>query len=182
MQALAEALPQRPEPPDHLSEEEAAVWRAVVGRMPATWFTAEMLPLLENHCCHVCLAKDLMAEMRQVKRALARLEKELEPAAPGRTKLRKLIREDRSYLHELLVNAPPSVEAGSESCNEAPAHTASPLPAEHGGGDRAAAAEDALGGVMMTLFWHPDRSDDPLRQRRAPGGIISIRRWQRAGV
>jgi hypothetical protein len=103
MQALPEIFPQRPEPPDHLSEEEAAVWRAVVGRMPATWFTGEMLPLLENYCCHVCLAKDLMAEMRDAKRGLRRLEKELESVAAGRkAKLRRLIREDRKYLHDLI--------------------------------------------------------------------------------
>lgn len=44
---------QRPEPPEKLSECQKEEWRAVVGRMPANWFTRENEALLIEHCRHV---------------------------------------------------------------------------------------------------------------------------------
>ena len=43
----------RPGPPEHLTPEQAAEWRAVVGRMPSGWFGREMHALLEGFVTHV---------------------------------------------------------------------------------------------------------------------------------
>ena len=48
---------QRPAPPDELTDEQAAEWRAVVGRMPADWFARETYPLLVQYCRHVVAAR-----------------------------------------------------------------------------------------------------------------------------
>lgn len=42
----------RPEPPDSLTEEEAQIWRDVVGGLPPEWFGAETWLLLEQYCRH----------------------------------------------------------------------------------------------------------------------------------
>jgi hypothetical protein len=52
---------QRPEPPKELTKDQAAEWRAVVGRMPADWFTRETHPLLVQFCRHVCRSRELEA-------------------------------------------------------------------------------------------------------------------------
>jgi hypothetical protein len=41
---------QRPEPPGPLSDEEAAVWRAVVATKPSDWFLPDTWPLLADYC------------------------------------------------------------------------------------------------------------------------------------
>jgi hypothetical protein len=41
---------ERPAPPDELTEDEAAEWRAIAGPMPPDWFTRENYPLLEYPC------------------------------------------------------------------------------------------------------------------------------------
>ena len=46
-------IPQRPEPPDELTPEQADEWRAIVGRMPVDWFRREIHPLLCAYCRHV---------------------------------------------------------------------------------------------------------------------------------
>ena len=43
----------RPGPPDELSDEQAAEWRAVVDRLPADWFPRETHGLLVAYCRHV---------------------------------------------------------------------------------------------------------------------------------
>ena len=60
---------QRPEPPAELTREQAEEWRAVVGRMPADWFTRETHALLAQYCRHVVNA-------RQVARAIDVLDPE----------------------------------------------------------------------------------------------------------
>jgi hypothetical protein len=50
---------ERPAPPEDLTDEEAKEWRAIVGRMPADWFTRENFPLLVEYCRHVVRARDL---------------------------------------------------------------------------------------------------------------------------
>ena len=42
----------RPQPPKELKEAQAAEWRAIVGRMPAGWFTRETHGLLIAYCRH----------------------------------------------------------------------------------------------------------------------------------
>ena len=43
----------RPPPPDDLPAEQAAEWRAVVGRMPSGWFPRETFGLLRAYVGHV---------------------------------------------------------------------------------------------------------------------------------
>jgi hypothetical protein len=42
-----------------LTPAEAAEWRAIVDRLPATWFPRETHPLLVQFCRHVCQARRL---------------------------------------------------------------------------------------------------------------------------
>ena len=44
------ALTRRPEPPAHLGDDAAEIWRATVNSLPADWFAAGALPLLEALC------------------------------------------------------------------------------------------------------------------------------------
>jgi hypothetical protein len=83
LQALPEVLPTRPEPPPYLAEAEAVEWVAIVGRMPATWFTPEMFSVLGNHCCHICLTRELMEELREVQGELKVLRAWLKDPGPG---------------------------------------------------------------------------------------------------
>lgn len=53
---------ERPLAPDDLIDEETVVWAAVVGSMPADWFTPATAPLLAQYCRHVVQAKRI-AEM-----------------------------------------------------------------------------------------------------------------------
>lgn len=43
---------QRPPPPPELTKEQAAAWKAVVGRMPVEWFDAPAQILLTEFCRH----------------------------------------------------------------------------------------------------------------------------------
>ena len=43
----------RPEPPEHLSKAEAAHWRQIVGALPAPFFRADYLPMLETLVCTI---------------------------------------------------------------------------------------------------------------------------------
>lgn len=62
---LAPAIgPSRPEPPSELTEEQAEVWRSIVGAMQPTWFGAETWPLLAELCRHTVLARFLARELQ----------------------------------------------------------------------------------------------------------------------
>lgn len=47
----------RPDPPAELTPEQAEEWRAIVGRMPADWFTRENQAMLVDLCRHVVIAR-----------------------------------------------------------------------------------------------------------------------------
>jgi uncharacterized protein (DUF1697 family) len=49
----------RPEPPEKLSQEEAAEWRAIVNRLPPNWFKREVEAVLVQYCRHVVAAERL---------------------------------------------------------------------------------------------------------------------------
>ena len=40
----------RPEPPEHLGDNAAEIWRSITNSLPADWFTPGTLPLLEALC------------------------------------------------------------------------------------------------------------------------------------
>lgn len=44
---------QRLAAPRHLSTDQRSIWRAIVNRLPADWFTAENMPLLTAYCRHI---------------------------------------------------------------------------------------------------------------------------------
>lgn len=56
-QFVGAAAVQRPDAPYELSDEQAAVWRAVVDSMPADWFGRETQDLLTHYCRHVVAAR-----------------------------------------------------------------------------------------------------------------------------
>lgn len=57
----------RPPPPDDLTKEQAAEWRAVVGRMPAGWFEREHFAILADYCRHVTRSRFLAAGLERCK-------------------------------------------------------------------------------------------------------------------
>lgn len=62
--AVVTSLPgQRPEPPEELTEDQAEEWRAIVGRMPAEWFTRETHGFLVAYCRHVITARRVTAQI-----------------------------------------------------------------------------------------------------------------------
>ena len=60
-------LTRRPEPPAHLGEDAAEVWRRTVNGLPADWLSPGSLPLLEALC-------GLTISQRRTLSALQRLE------------------------------------------------------------------------------------------------------------
>jgi hypothetical protein len=58
----------RPLPPPELDEEQAAVWRVVVDRLPADWFPAETFPLLAAYCRHAVAARRIAELIRDAER------------------------------------------------------------------------------------------------------------------
>ena len=62
----ARALPwERPEPPEDLSEAQAAEWRAVVDRMPPDWFPRETHGLLSAYCNHAVSHRAISLRVRR---------------------------------------------------------------------------------------------------------------------
>lgn len=55
---------QRPDVPYDLDDEEATEWRAVVDRMPATWFGRETHALLTQYCRHTVRARRIAQLIR----------------------------------------------------------------------------------------------------------------------
>ncbi len=62
-------LHRRPDPPAHLGDDAAEIWRAVVNSLPADWFSPGTQPLLEAFC-------GLTISQRNTIRALQRIERE----------------------------------------------------------------------------------------------------------
>ena len=54
---------ERPPAPVHLTPAQAETWFDVVNRMPAEWFAAENLPLLEAYCKCVDLHRTITAQL-----------------------------------------------------------------------------------------------------------------------
>jgi hypothetical protein len=59
----------RPDPPEELTEEQAAEWRAVVNRLPADWFPQETHQLLVQYCRHVVCARRVAQLIEQAEAA-----------------------------------------------------------------------------------------------------------------
>jgi phage terminase small subunit len=49
----------RPDPPEYLTDEQAAEWRAIVGACPAGMFPRERYGILEGYCSHVIKRRNL---------------------------------------------------------------------------------------------------------------------------
>jgi hypothetical protein len=50
LSVVAVGLPQRPEPPECLTEAQGATWRAIVATKAPDWFKADTQPLLIAYC------------------------------------------------------------------------------------------------------------------------------------
>ena len=93
-------------PPPELNMAECAIWRAIVERLPADWFTAENTPLLKELCRHIGHADALSVDIASIRgelRALAELGPD-DVAAAGMTaaEVRKAIRAATADYHALL--------------------------------------------------------------------------------
>lgn len=61
------ALPERPDPPSHLTDDEAAVWRDVVATKPADWFMRDSQPVLCAYCQAVVMHRVLSKQWYDTK-------------------------------------------------------------------------------------------------------------------
>lgn len=68
---------ERPDPPPELREIEAAVWRKIVGRLPADWIAADNEPLLKELCRHVIHADELSARLQATREMIAELREQI---------------------------------------------------------------------------------------------------------
>lgn len=59
LSVISNVVDQRSPPPEELTAEQAQEWRAVVGTMPADWFTRETHGLLATYCRHVVTSRHL---------------------------------------------------------------------------------------------------------------------------
>src|SRR5262245_18356764 len=55
-----------PPPPPHLTKEEAEEWRAIIGTMPANWFTRECQPALALLVQDICRSRLLTTQIAKV--------------------------------------------------------------------------------------------------------------------
>lgn len=60
-------------PPPELNQAESVIWRTIVERLPADWFTAENTPLLKELCRHIGHADALSQDIASVRAELADL-------------------------------------------------------------------------------------------------------------
>lgn len=66
----------RPEPPDDLTPEEAAEWRAVVNRMPPDYFPREMHALLVQYCRITFQARIVMGRINTLQKKKDKTERD----------------------------------------------------------------------------------------------------------
>lgn len=74
MAVVSEIVDSRPNPPDDLTKEQKAIWRAVVNSKPQDWFKADTHELLAAYCRHVTAAKYLSKEVDELQQGLAKPE------------------------------------------------------------------------------------------------------------
>ena len=61
----------RPEPPPELDDDERLAWQQIVGAMPAHWFKAEALALLQGLVGHIVTSRELERRLRQDRKTLS---------------------------------------------------------------------------------------------------------------
>lgn len=66
----------RPEPPEDLEPGERAIWREVIGRLPADWFTVECQPVLKQLCRHIRYADDLAGDMAAIRAIMTEIKQD----------------------------------------------------------------------------------------------------------
>lgn len=59
-------LPERPQPPEHLTPEQKAIWRNTVDAMPVDWFRPETLEVLAQYCRHVITARHVADQIKDM--------------------------------------------------------------------------------------------------------------------
>ena len=55
----------RPDPPSHLTDEQAGVWVSVVDNLPADWFPVDVHGTLEQYCRHVIASRKVAQLINQ---------------------------------------------------------------------------------------------------------------------
>jgi phage terminase small subunit len=60
------ALPERPEAPQYLTADEAALWREVVATKPADWFGRDTQPILAAYCQAVAMHRALVKRWHEM--------------------------------------------------------------------------------------------------------------------
>ena len=55
----------RPDPPNHLTDEQASVWVSVVDNLPADWFPTDVHGTLEQYCRHVVASRKVAQLINQ---------------------------------------------------------------------------------------------------------------------
>lgn len=55
-----------PEPPEHLTEEQAEIWNSIVKSLPMDWFPSETHGLLEQYCRHAVAARRIGAMISEL--------------------------------------------------------------------------------------------------------------------
>jgi hypothetical protein len=63
LSVVATSLPQRMEPPQELTESQAALWREIVAGKPVEWFAADNAPLLAEYVRAVDMGNRLALEI-----------------------------------------------------------------------------------------------------------------------
>lgn len=61
---VVKATGARIQPPEHLNDEQAGIWREIVDSLPADWFRPGDVPLLAAYCCADSFYRKAVAEMQ----------------------------------------------------------------------------------------------------------------------
>lgn len=86
------ALPERPEPPDYLSDDEKTLWREVVSVKPVDWFMRDSHPILVAYCQAAIMHRQLIKRWHKA-----------DPEAEVDGKLVKLINDTSNRMSMLAV-------------------------------------------------------------------------------
>ena len=63
---IVTGFPQRPEPPEELTADQAQIWRTAVGAFRPDWFGPENWPLLVQYCRHVAISNVIARQIHAI--------------------------------------------------------------------------------------------------------------------
>jgi hypothetical protein len=109
----------RPDPPDDLTDDQSAEWRAVVARMPADWFPRETHGMLAQYCRHVVSA-------RRVAKLLAAAEQSSDFGVNGYDQLLKMQEREGRALSSLATRMRLSQQTTYDKSKKKPVQSKKP--------------------------------------------------------